>query len=1516
MINKIRSFLESLSNVETTKEFKSVLFNNFFQDPERLFLGSEHIEKISHFCFQTLLLCKNKDVILNEKTINNNSAYCIVMKDRPFVTDSVLNFIHSETLIPSVFIHPNVYFDNEKKEISKEKKGSVEKYSIIYFEIKDALSKEQFQALEGILNEVYLATQSYSEMKAEILKFGEEKYLNHEINDFIKWICDEAFVILGTVDGEKQMGICTLEKYSSSIVTEPKWKVGDLVVTKSLIMSSIHRSVPLDIILIRNGEISFKIYGMFTTHSYKEKLLDVPIINTKVKKMLSFADFQDINYNRKELFSFLENLPRAELFSTSTEFLLQSGLEYINSLMRARTYVYYRQSVSFPLVKIVVFTPNAKFTFGLFKAVVKILQSRFDAKDIKQNIFNANGIERFVMSFVIRKSAMLSQEYLQQIVDEIQNACENAEDNLIAQLQKVEGINVGKMMKKYSQCFSASYTSNNNSNEIVQDIFCLEKISDENSVITRVVAHEGLNLHIKIYSQNHINLQKMVTILQNCGVVVSKYQPYEIKNDNVNYHIYGIQASLDVKTSKNLTENKEFINVICQSLTGKIYSTTLSRLAITSEAKASDIFMLRAYVKYLKQIQFQYNDEAIHETLALNPEITTELINLFYAKFSPNFIESREEEIKKIGEKIGKMQSGILDVTHDAIIRQLYKTIQGTVRTNFFLNKDYLSFKFDCKSIPNLPKPVPFREIFVYSLEFEAIHLRFGKVARGGLRWSDRHADFRTEVLGLVKAQNTKNAVIVPVGSKGGFVITPQENLGRNAYLQFGQECYKKFLSGCLDLCDNIITGKVVTPEKIVKWEDEDPYFVVAADKGTATFSDIANSVSTQYNFWLGDAFASGGSNGYDHKKMGITAKGAWVAARRHMMELGIDTEKQEFTCIGIGDLSGDVFGNGLLRSRKTNLIAAFNHLHIFIDPNPDAEKSFIERERMYNLPRSTWADYDKATMSKGSAIFERSAKTCKLTPEIKMLLEINEDEVLPDVLINKILKAKCDMIWNGGIGTYVKSSDEKHSDVGDKANNNIRVNGNELRCKVFAEGGNLGCTQKGRIEFARNGGKINTDAMDNSAGVNCSDVEVNVKILLNGLLADGKISLEGRNKLLEEMTPQVNDLVLRNNYEQTQAITIAEVNAVANLESQEALMKKLEATVGLDRENEFLPSTKEMGELKEEGVGLTRPELCVLFAYSKIYLYQELLKTSLIAEPYFEAELLSYFPTQMQEKFGKEILKHKLAKEIIATSINNGIVNRAGIVFVHSIAQGLQCKICDVVRAYVVVREIFALNNIWTLIEKLECIVNYQSQVAVFDKINTYLKKTIYIMLSKGVASPQVTDLISKFAPKIENVVNYISQNIEKTSALQRCDAIEKLGFNGSVSKKIAVTLEAMSCFMLVFENENTNLEHYLNIHYSVKKEISSQIIYNWIAVLPIENEWKKLAVRELEEKLQLKYSKLVSYIAKFDSNAESAILSWKNEKSGQIEVFTRYVNDISKIPNQDFAIISMLVDKLDILQ
>ncbi len=793
---------------------------------------------------------------------------------------------------------------------------------------------------------------------------------------------------------------------------------------------------------------------------------------------------------------------------------------------------------------------------------------------------------------------------------------------------------------------------------------------------------------------------------------------------------------------------------------GEVESDDFNRLVLRAGLAADDIVVLRAYAKYLKQIGFALSQATIEATLAAQPHIARMLVKLFHLRLHPTSHD--EAAATSQGKAIDQALERVSNLNEDRVLRQLLALILATLRTNHWrtgvghsgaagARRAFLSFKLDSARVPGLPAPRPFVEIFVYSPRFEGIHLRGGKVARGGLRWSDRPEDFRTEVLGLVKAQMVKNTVIVPVGSKGGFVLKKAPPASeREAYLKEGVACYQDYLRALLDLTDNLVGGQVVPPPLVHRLDGDDPYLVVAADKGTATFSDHANAISAEYGHWLGDAFASGGSVGYDHKAMGITARGAWESVKRHFRELGLNTQSTDFTVVGVGDMSGDVFGNGMLLSKHIRLLAAFDHRHVFIDPNPDAASSFAERERLFKLPRSSWADYDVKLISAGGGIWARGEKSIPLSPQARAALGIDAEKLAPIELLSAILKAPADLLYNGGIGTYVKASSETHADVGDRANDALRVNGAQLRCKVLAEGGNLGCTQLGRIEAARAGVRIYTDAIDNSAGVDTSDHEVNIKILLGLVVGEGEMTEKQRNALLPQMTDEVGAQVLADNYHQTQALSLARRQGVALLDQQARFMRHLEKIGQLDRSIEFLPTDKDIAARKAQGVGLSSPELAVLLAYSKMWLSDELVASSLPEDPWVASALQRYFPTLLREKFAHAIPRHPLKREIIATHVLNRMVNRVGPTFVHRMTEMTGVQPWQIVRAYLATREVFCYGSLWKQIEALDNRVDDAVQAAMLLRLKRLSARAATWFLHPRRLAEAMQPLIDRLTPAV----------------------------------------------------------------------------------------------------------------------------------------------------------------------
>ena len=909
-------------------------------------------------------------------------------------------------------------------------------------------------------------------------------------------------------------------------------------------------------------------------------------------------------------------------------------------------------------------------------------------------------------------------------------------------------------LARFDDIFTFAYREEHTPAQAVDDTKALANLGTNNPLAIQLWHDDDQadELRLCLYGKDDeiVRFQKVAHILENLGLPVLTLRDYRLA-DGYWLQSYGIDLANSRFQPGDSPEPylANIIEAFISVWTGASEDDDLNHYVSSHGCDIREIAMLRALGKYIIQAGAPYSYEQIRAALNANPDATIALITAFHAKMQPQAGDAAVA-FAALKDELQQVQSA----EHEAILRWYSDLLTALVRTNYYQKdadgqaKDRLSFKFAARDIPGLPKPKPLYEIWVYSPEVEGVHLRGGKVARGGLRWSDRHADFRTEVLGLVKAQMVKNAIIVPVGSKGGFVVK-NPPADRDAYLEAGKACYRTYIRGLLDLTDNLVEGKIVPPADTVRHDEDDPYLVVAADKGTAKFSDIANSIAAEYRFWLGDAFASGGSAGYDHKGIGITARGAWESVKRHFRLLGKDIQKDDtFSVVGIGDMSGDVFGNGMLLSANTRLLAAFNHLHIFIDPNPDPAASLAERERLFRLPRSSWADYNAALISKGGGVFARSDKTIAITPEMKAAFAIEEDHLTPTDLISRLLKAPVDLIWNGGIGTYIKASDETHAQVGDRANDGLRINGRDVRAKIIGEGGNLGMTQRGRIEAAQNGVRLNTDAIDNSGGVNCSDHEVNIKILLNQAIEAGELDLAARNALLAEMTDSVAAHVLRQNYLQPQTISLALARR-ENLDDYARLMQQLEAEDRLDRAIENLPDDASLSKRRDASDNLTAPELAVLLAYSKMWLYDHLLASNLPDAPYHQQNLRHYFPAQLAEKYSKYMAIHRLHREITSTWITNDLVNRLGIAATWraSLASG---NIPALVNHYTIARETSDAEALWQEIEAQDDRVPATLQIELELRLRDHLERSIEALARHGVSGDDLEATISQLQKRI----------------------------------------------------------------------------------------------------------------------------------------------------------------------
>jgi glutamate dehydrogenase len=916
----------------------------------------------------------------------------------------------------------------------------------------------------------------------------------------------------------------------------------------------------------------------------------------------------------------------------------------------------------------------------------------------------------------------------------------------------------------------------------------------------------------------------------------------------------------------------------------------------------------------------------MEEVLTNNAAIAATLSAIFNAQFDPAPRQAkRETELAGLQKTLARQLDSVTSQDEDRILRRFAGAIAATLRTNYFQAdaatgeafKPYLSFKLDSRSIAELPQPRPAFEIFVYSPRVEGVHLRMGHVARGGIRWSDRREDFRTEVLGLMKAQNVKNTLIVPVGAKGGFV--PKRlplNASREDVQREGVECYRTFIRGLLDLTDNIVAGKVVGPPQVVRRDGDDAYLVVAADKGTATFSDIANRIAAEYNFWLGDAFASGGSAGYDHKKMGITARGAWECVKRHFREMNIDTQAQNFTAVGIGDMAGDVFGNGMLQSKHIRLLAAFNHMHIFLDPDPDAAASFAERERLFALPRSSWEDYDPKLISKGGGVFPRSAKTLKVSSQVQSMLGLERDTLTPQELIRAILCMPVDLLWNGGIGTYVKASTETHQQVGDKANDAVRVDGKDLRCKVIGEGGNLGLSQRGRVEYALAGGRLNTDFVDNSGGVDCSDHEVNIKILLNSLPPKVGLTQAKRDKLLADMTDEVAALVLRDNYLQSQALSMLEARAVKDLLEHVHTIRSMELSGHLDRALEFLPATEDIEDRHKAGRGLTRPELAIVLAYAKMALYGHLIDSDVPEDPYLGHELERYFPALMQKRCGRYLRQHRLRREIIATATTNSMVNRMGATFARRTQEDTGAKAATVVRAYAIAREAFDMRATWGEIEALDAKIDARTQYEMMFETTRLLRFCTYWLIHRHADNLDIDERVTRLRAglrKLDASLPKVLSGADLTVFQSRREHFRSANAPESLAKRIASLAALRSGPDIVDIADQTELavEAAALAYFSLSTALSLDWIREQIEALGADGHWQAVARTTLRDNVYTLQRKLCLQVLQESrkQTPEQAVAAWLNRKRAALEHIRQVLSDMRALPSIDFATLSVAV-------
>ncbi len=1296
--------------------------------------------------------------------------------------------------------------------------------------------------LKGVLQDVRSAVEDWQPILArlddtiaELTKTPPplEKEEVEETKAFLTWMRDNHFTFLGSRDyslskrnGKDDLkivegsGLGLLRLSERSVMVGPAGRGGLapilqqflerpelMLISKTSARGTVHRPVHMDYVAIKRYDAKGKLtgerrfIGLFTSSAYSRTPRDIPLLRRKVRQTLERARVEPSSHDGKALVHILESYPRDELFQIDVDTLFQISTGILGLAERPRIRLFARQDKFDRFFSCIVFIPRERWNTTLRRRFDKILVDAFNGRlsNFYTQISDAPLARLHYVIGTDPGKTPKSVDYAQ-IESRLIAAARSWHDDLYDALIERWGEEGGnRLAHKYGEAFPTSYNEAFNADLAMNDIEKMEALDGPDDVALNFycsIEDPAYAVRFKIYHPGAaVPLSDCLPMLEHMGLRVISEEPFLAHPegaDDIWIHDFHMEdptgAELDLAELK-----AKFEDAFDKVWRGEVEDDGFNRLVMRAGLSWRDVVIIRAYAKYLRQAGMTFSQDYVEDTLAGNPKITRLLVALFHTRFDPHFEGQRGERAETLAGEIELALDEVVSLDEDRILRRFLNLVLSTLRTNFYRPGDdgqprsYVSVKFDSQAVAELPLPRPFREIFVYSPRVEGVHLRGGKVARGGLRWSDRREDFRTEVLGLMKAQMVKNAVIVPVGSKGGFVPKRLPASGdREAFMAEGVACYKTFISGLLDVTDNLAGGEVVPPPDVMRYDDDDPYLVVAADKGTATFSDIANGVAIDYGFWLGDAFASGGAAGYDHKKMGITAKGAWESVKRHFRELGRDIQKADFTVVGVGDMSGDVFGNGMLLSKQTRLLAAFDHRHIFIDPDPHPAKSWKERKRMFGLPRSSWLDYDEKLISAGGGVFDRKAKSITLTPEIKRLTGLSQERATPNDLMRALLKADADLLWFGGIGTYVKAADENNNDVGDRANDPLRVNGAELRCKVIGEGGNLGCTQRGRIEFAQAGGRVNTDAVDNSAGVDCSDHEVNIKILIDAIVADGEMTGKQRNRLLAEMTDEVGDLVLRDNYLQTQALSMLESQGPALLEPHARFMRELERAGQLDRAIEFLPNDDTVQELSAVGQGLTRPELSVLLAYAKMVLDKELANSDLTESEYLTNDLVKYFPRPLRKQYKSAIMSHRLRSEIIATVMANSIVNRTGVTFVHDVKQETGCDAGAIARAYAVARDAFDMRRLWNGIEALDNKVPADQQIEMMLQSVNLLRRTTMWLLRNMEQPLRIATVLNTYKPGIAKIMDGLDAMLGKREAKSLAVRIKRYADQG-VPKDLA---------------------------------------------------------------------------------------------------------------------------------
>ncbi|MBM6404381.1 NAD-glutamate dehydrogenase [Phycicoccus sp. CSK15P-2] len=1400
---------------------------------------------------------------------------------------------------------------------------------------------------------------------------------------FLRWMADNHFTFLGyreytleqrdggeaivPVDGSG-LGLLRADAPRSrppDLLSEEASEIAHaptlLVLTKANSKSTVHRVSHLDYVGVKTfdeqgavtGEQRF--LGLYASTAYTESVRRVPLVAEKVQAVLDRSGLAPDSHTGKDLLEVLESYPRDELFQASVDQLYETALSVTQLQERRRTKLFIREDDFGRFASCLVFIPRDRYNTAVRVRMSDILKDTFGGAEVE---FAARVSESALarLQFVVRvakgrRIRTLDRAEREALEQRLVETSRTWADRLGDALDGEHGEEAGdRLMDRFGRAFPTAYEETFTVSQGLADIAHLDGLGPERG--TSVALYRPLDApedirRFKLFRVDPLSLTDVLPIFTHMGVEVVDEQPFEVeRSDGAELYVYdfGLRvpdcAIWESCPHERLREL--FEGAVSAVWDGRAESDGFNKLVLGAQLTWRQVVVLRTVAKYLRQTRATFSQDYLEDALVTHPEVARDLVEVWQARFDPGrFADdeagrtARADAEEEAAQRVLDALDDVASLDHDRIVRAFLGVVRAGLRTSYYQagrdgaeHHPYVSLKLDPRAVPDLPAPRPQFEIFVYSPRVEGVHLRFGPVARGGLRWSDRREDFRTEVLGLVKAQMVKNAVIVPTGSKGGFYAKqlPDPAVDREAWLEEGKAAYRMFVSGLLDVTDDRVGGEVVPPERVVRHDGDDPYLVVAADKGTATFSDLANGVAASYGFWLDDAFASGGSAGYDHKAMGITARGAWESVKRHFREMGVDTQTEEFTVVGVGDMSGDVFGNGMLLSEHIRLVAAFDHRHVFVDPDPDAATSSAERRRLFDLPRSSWDDYDRSLLSEGGGVFPRTLKSVTVTPQMREALGLPDDarRMTPAELIHAILLSPADLLWNGGIGTYVKASTEDHLDIGDRANDAIRVDGRELRVKVVGEGGNLGLSQLGRIEAAFHGVRVNTDAIDNSAGVDTSDHEVNIKILLGEVVRAGGLTVEDRNELLASMTDDVAEHVLRDNYEQNVLLGNARAQEHVMVGVHERFMHWLEDRGDLDRALEFLPTDPEIEKRQANGLGLKSPEFSVLVAYAKLALKDDILASDIPDDPYFESTLTEYFPTPIREAYADELAGHPLRREIITNSVANSMVNRGGITFAYRAQEEAGASPEQVTRAFVVAREVFGLAEYVRQVEALDNRVTTAAQTALYLEFRRLLDRSVRWFLSArpstldiGAEVERFSGVVRELAPVIEDML----RGDEEQRHGHRVSELRTAGVPEDLAVWSASLLDQFSLLDITDIATDTGRPpaEVAAQYYLVSERFGIDSLLGKVTRLPREDRWDALARGALRDDLYAVLESLTRSVLEAadaagqrDGDVAAQYETWAATNESNIERARSALSGIARLDAPNIAALSVALRTL----